>query len=253
MHYFLSELKRGIFSKKAFFCSILCLTSLLLGLYPYATNHLGEGSSFMFKNSYFDGISCTLGLLSPLFATIPFATSYIEEDETGFSNNMIIRIGKTKYISIKFIVNALSSSLILFFTTFVYYLILIKIYGVSFNDIVSLNYQVEPLFYNSQFAYLMLEISGIFFIGIIFSTMAMSFSALIKNKYIISLIPICWYLISASVFINLGGKFNSQIIMSLSMHPEVPIQTRIIHGSVLIITSLAIFFISSLYKERDLA
>ena len=110
--YFNSEFKRAFFTKRMLFINILVLLVLLL---PALTEvrHLqpGEDSINFFirigaflPNSY-------LPLLAPILVCIPFANSYVLENESGIDKFIYTKITTKKYLNTKLLVNALVSGL----------------------------------------------------------------------------------------------------------------------------------------------
>ncbi len=196
LEYCKNILFNGIKDKKFFLAISIILLSMIFSL----TSFLDEGSMYFFKHDYvttflqgYNGDKSLLVPLAPLIATIPFAANHIENRKSGIIKNLIIRIGYDKYFKYTFLINIILSFLVFFISMFIFMLFSILFFDKNI-DLDIYNYITKNSMYNfvaniSPLFYLLILIIHCSIISAVYSSIGLSLSYYIKNKFIAWVFP----------------------------------------------------------------
>lgn len=261
--YFKNELKRAIFSKSSLVAFILTLITLLIG--AYGTLFYGFSPQFDYCKKLYDSIDIFiitkdfgpysfLGVIAPLLAVLPFSNSYLQEKDSGFLKFIYTRIDTKKYITIKILVNAITSGLIVI-TSFIFVFALIcLLLGINVNHNSTFEI-VGPyifLYRKSKWIYIIYIFILTFLFNAIFATLALGLSPFINNKYLSFLCPFAIYMLSMTLFPYIGlGRYKMCLLFSSTVpNNELFI---LIYQIVLLILSVILFNLGVRYRnEKDL-
>lgn len=202
---------------------VVILIGILIGMLDFISNNTIKLSGTDFSiNSYgvysrlmlynINEFVRILQLIMPLIVTIAFADSYLEDVSSGFIKNIIVRYDKKKYLLNRFIVNFVVSGLIIsipFIINYILYAAFIpsiepKIY---FSGIIDTYGFLPNIYYNYPFLYVCIRILLLFVYGGTFSSIALASSIFIKNRYVVTLIPLITY-ISMDVIIQMSISYR---------------------------------------------
>lgn len=196
LEYCKNILFNGIKDKKFFLAISIILLSMIFSL----TSFLDEESVYFFKHDYvttflqgYNGDKSLLVPLAPLIATIPFAANHIENRKSGIIKNLIIRIGYDKYFKYTFLINIILSFLVFFISMFIFMLFSILFFDKNI-DLDIYNYITKNSMYNfvaniSPLFYLLILIIHCSIISAVYSSIGLSLSYYIKNKFIAWVFP----------------------------------------------------------------
>lgn len=92
--YFLIEIKRALFSGSFFAGIVLVITGMVLWIFPNFQRYPNMAEMGRTGSLYwFIWLHCGyIALFSPILATIPFARSYAQERNSGFSRFVLQRL-----------------------------------------------------------------------------------------------------------------------------------------------------------------
>lgn len=138
IHFMHVEMLRSLLSPKFLLAVVLLSATVVLGNldFFFKDNSLIELCK---KKEYL--YSCLISVFSkenitfvlPLFAVLPFSSSYLEERENGFLKSYLPRCGQNNYILSKIIVSAISSGIVVFLSA-----LIVTIWGFALYHQVSL-------------------------------------------------------------------------------------------------------------------
>ncbi|MEG0856437.1 MAG: hypothetical protein RSG52_08155 [Terrisporobacter sp.] len=243
------ELKKSIYCKKFIITFVISLTCLVFGIIEYIfiyKDFKNTGSLYLFTESYSSGFYSILIFLSPIISSMPFALSYLKDQEMNNFNELIDTIGKKKYFHSKFLVNALLGGLVLSSSLAFYYIILVFTKGINLNDIELLvfNKHLNESIINNQILYVSIEIIFSFIFGATFANFTMCLSTVLKNRYLTIISSVFFHMLSSVVLLNVNSHFNSQIIYSASICVDIGFLPRIAYAIILNAISIFIAYMS---------
>jgi len=262
-HYIKNEIKRALFGKNALISLLIALVALVIPLLVFIDfPHYGIKES----KEHFDAIdiftrirstspAALLVVTFPLLATIIFSDSYLLEKETGFTKFIYSRMPIKKYVWIKFIVNALSSTLVGSTASFIMLMFLIYTYGIGIPNRVTVGGPFSNLFYSNRLGYglVLVLITGICYM--VLATLAMGLSAWIKNRYLVLIIPFFYYMLSATLIEILGINrvFNFNLVQVYALNRIGSTSQVFIYLILLMILGFGLFYLGVIAKnEKDL-
>lgn len=248
--FFKSELKRAIISKNMAISIFICIVSFFLNfdfIYSLLT-YSERGVTYFYNWSVYGGI---ISLLFIIIATIPFATSYIDDCSLDYYSSVKDKIGGFKYIITKFVVNFIAGGLVIFIPFILYFLFLLVSKGVSLIDLdyaTEVNILLRHIFEQSQIQYMLLNIILSSIAGATFSTVALAVSIYIKNKYLVMIFPFLCYITSAIVLSDYN--LNLQMIFNLDTDIHLSMTYRLIYALFVVFVSISIFMIKYIIDEK---
>lgn len=249
MSYFLYELKTNLYSTKIIIGIFLVFICLWIGGAEYIFSSFPVGGIYLYKYAFSDGTNSIFVFTAPIIACIPYATSYIDELNSGFTNNIILKLELKKYILIKIIISVFLGGLILLIGCSLFFIFCIILKGINGNEI-TLNDSIAYLYYQSPIKYMVIEIFQIFTFGCVFSSICLMISAFLKNKYLAITATFFVYLSIGIITFDILPMLNLQLLYDISLGPSISIIYRIIYGVLMIICCGTIFFVKCGRKER---
>lgn len=208
MVYFIYDLKRVLFSKRM-------MISLLIGLALIIQYNLMMGMinigyrniSFidMFEAIYIYG-GVTLFYMIPLIATIPSATSYIYDEENGIKDVVYSSKNKKNYLIAKVSVNGIAGGLAASLPSILIFLSCIFIYKIEppLRGEYGIGGAFSGIYTNYPVLYCLIYIALAFLSGAAFANISMALSKKIKNKILITVIPVIIFF-GSIVLISISG------------------------------------------------
>ncbi|MGL5615903.1 MAG: hypothetical protein ACRDD2_06700 [Sarcina sp.] len=234
--YIKSEMKRALKSKNSLITFILLLILLAMGVIGIGDGTNGYLESFQYA---LDGVSAYIFIFLPLLATIPFATSYIDEKKSNMKSYKAIKMGNLGYLINKIIVNFIvafivisSASLIIFFIGF----LLHKGIAGTMLGIDKWGWMQDDY----TFLYIIIQISYVAFLGISFSQLGLAIAAITKNKIITIIGPFVLYIL---MILTVPYWLNPQLIADFARSSEIGILFRTILALGIFIPSTILFII----------
>ena len=265
-YYFKNELKRALFGKNA-----IISFSITLGIFIAAfmkefgfesIKYISEYPSFDAIDAFLNVMSSNIVIVFPLLATIIFADSYLQEKESGFTKFIYTRMPIKKYVSIKVIVNSISSALIAGVSSLLVLISLVVTVGIRDPHIGSYTNNINgPLSYlfdsrDTRLIYALIIVL-LFSIGyMIIGTLALGISAWVKNRYLVLIAPFFYCILCGTIVERLGINrvfdFHLARVISLRYSITKPINV-IIYPVLIFVVGITLFYIGVVIKnEKDL-
>lgn len=238
--FFKYEFKRQILSKSVFLAIIIILISFIA---PYCQ----EARFFDYTDdaiNIFIKISVNLGvsyfpIIAPLIVCVPAINSYISDKESGILNFIYCKLEVKKYLTVKIVINAIASGLILLISEIIILLTLIAIHGIN-NEVIQITGAFSQVYYSSKIFYIIIFMGCSFIFGVAYSTLALGISALTENKYLTVIIPFVYMIISGTIFIMVGiTNLKVTALVDISMSQNI---TIIIYNLVIFVIGMILFY-----------
>lgn len=216
-NYFQEELKRAFISKSTGFSILIILLCLIIGaiesyLFPDPNNNAFN----LLITGYSGGTASVLSIIFPVLVSIPFASSYVTDMQTGYLKYVFTKMETWKYIVIRLLVNGLVGGFVLSFSLLIAFIVFVLLKGTHSTTVNSQLLVFANIFVNYPFVYILLMILNAFLCGLVFSTFALGFSSLLKNKYLSILFPFLFYIFSGTVLIKFNHLLHGAITYSLT-------------------------------------
>ncbi len=144
-----------------------------------------------------------LGVLAPLIVTIPFASSFAIERNTGYFQTICYRVEKRKYLTAKLIANSLTGGAIIGLPLILCYTLLL----ISFGNYAYPNPTAGPFGYlavesPTLYGWYRIIISIIF--GAVYATIGLAASTLFNKAFFANIVPFLVFILPALLFPFLG-------------------------------------------------
>nr|WP_317333881.1 hypothetical protein [uncultured Romboutsia sp.] len=246
-NFFKAEFKRAIFSKNMLFAFIICILSFLFSLNNMLF-HDYRGVTYSYELSVYGGV---ISILAVMVSAIPFSTSYIDEYSSNYCMYIKHKIGSFKYISTKFMVNFIAGGLALFIPFILYYLFLLALKGISFEDLDYLsetNKTLGYIFKQSQVQYMILKIFLTSICGATLATLALGVSIYIRNKYLVIVFPFLCY-VGSAMFLT-EYNLSAQMLFNLDRDPHISMNYRLIYALAIVLVSIIIFIVKYVMEDN---
>lgn len=256
VNYLKTEFKRAIFSPNALISLIITLFILTFSFYKMFLNVKGF-NLYNLKN-IFDSIDIfisirndLLSFLAPLLASLIFSDSYLLDNESGFLKYIYSKISQKKYILIKLITNALISGLIISIALSITFIFLFFLLGIKETGANNVTNDFEFIYHKSRFLYVIFLIGVSFIFNVIFSTLSLGISTLVKNRYLAILSSFFYYIISGTLLSALGFyKLNATILFTLN--PVSSSVEIILYQCILFFIGVILFYCGVLKRNEKL-
>lgn len=265
-YYFKNELKRALFGK-----GTIISFSITLGILIAAFMKEFGFESIKYISQYptFDAIDALLIVMSsnivivfPLLATIIFSDSYLQEKESGFTKFIYTRMPLKKYVSIKVIVNSISSALVAGASSLFMLIFLLVTVGIRNPQIASYTNNIHgPLSYlldsrDTRLIYALIIILLFSIAYMVTATLALGISVWVKNRYLVLIAPFFYYILCGTIVERLGINrifdFHLARVISLS-NPMTNLPNVVLYPLLIFIVGVALFYIGVVIKnEKDL-
>lgn len=238
-NYIKNEFKRGFFSKRNKIAISLCFLCMVLYMHENLFSTYWEvEASYLFTWS----TRGFIGTFAPILVCLPFSDSYLDDVNSGMQKYLYTKITPIKYGVIKLFVNGLLGGFVLLIGSFLSFLIFLSrgIHVVKNANILS---GLADIYTKSPFGYIFLIMFCMFIFGIVFSTLGLSISTIIKNKYVSMIFPLMFYMI-LSVFLE--GVINWLSPSRLMLLRDGHIFTIFLYDFILFVIGVVIFLIKIL-------
>ncbi|MGL6031828.1 MAG: hypothetical protein ACRC0Q_06600 [Kurthia gibsonii] len=247
--YIKQELRRAFWSKRTKMMYLFSIILFFSGMFQYIQWLPSQSVSitYTFLAGYNSSTLSYLALLFPLISSIPYATSYIEDCESGFNKLIYMRMNKNRYLHIRVIINALVGGFTLVIGPICAFLFLLIMKFTTNATLLKKNEQMETVqyFYNqgifSPILMIMIIISLIFICGVVISTFTLGLSTIIQNNYFTALSSFILLLLSAIIFTKFSTKLSLVSIYDVD-HFGMTFLDRFIYESILIVLGLTLIY-----------
>lgn len=169
-------------------CFAICFDSWN-DLINAVTSHEGNVHYFFWNSSI--GGACRTYFL-PIFAAVPFATSFCKEYNLHVLPFIVSREGKRKYCIVKYIINALCGGFVVAMAVGILLLLLstiLPIADTALQDVmISERFHTYVAIYH-PFEYGLIEIFSAFLTGILWSSVALCVSLYISDHFVVLVSP----------------------------------------------------------------
>ena len=245
-YYFKNEFKRVLFSRRSIYVFIITLGLLLISFFNFINI---EGFNLNEFKVIYDSLDVyiyirkdLLVLIAPILASLVFSDSYLLDSESGFLNYIYIRTNKIKYITIKLLVNALVSGIVITFASSIIILL-------NNNHLHDITGPFNFIYYQSRILYFLLLLGVSFIFNVVFSTLSLGLSPWIKNRYLTTLSSFFYYFLSGTLLVSIGlTNLNANILYTLN--PIAAESNIILYQIILFIIGVILFFTGVLFKDE---
>lgn len=247
------ELKRSLTNRNTPIAVIIGILCMIVGTEMNLLNsNFHTDAFYLFSFSYAHGTSSILLIIVPILVCLPFSTSYLQEKQSNFQQNIYVRINKRKYLITKVIINGLVGGLTITIILTISFLIFLIFKGThSTVDLVNyLDLSGTPayLYGISPFLYVLVIIIGSFFGGFTFSTITLSLSTIIKNKYISLLSPFILNAITGIFLQQINKVFYMANFFDVTYY-SLNLIYIVLYEAIILSTFIGIFFYNGLKEE----
>lgn len=212
--YVKQECKRAFISYRMLIATIASIGVVFLSIFGYflSLDSPAMSLTYIFFSSYSYGTTTFLPLLFPLICSLPFTTSLIEDRKSGIHNYFLYRFSPIRYITIKLCINGLAGAIAVIIGPVVLMLTLISIRLINgtqwflADSISSIDY-FHTLQIESPYSMMLLVIVFIFIASLLFSTIGLAISTIIKNVYITWLFPFILFIFTGVGLNLISNKF----------------------------------------------
>lgn len=254
--YFKEELKRAFLSKITIGTAILSVILVFIGMLEYLM-WLPYGNIsllYIFLSGYNSGTACFLSLLFPIISCLPFSISYLEDIKSGFNKYIYLRTNVKQYKTIRFIVNGIVGGTVLFIGPFVAFLFLLaaKVFtGIPMvlEDMETYSY-FQSIGIHSPVVMIIIILISLFCCGFIIASFALGLSTLIQNVYITILAPFIYFIISATILLDIAPYLNLLSLYDVDYY-GASITQRVLFGFILFLIGTVLFFVGGKINEHN--
>ena len=247
--YIKQEIRRAFLSKRTMLMYIFSMGLFFGGMYQYIAWLPSQSVSIMytFLSGYNSGTLSYLALLFPLIASIPYATSYIEDCTSGFNKYIYTRMNKMKYLHIRVIINALVGGFALSIGPILAMLFLLAIKLFTNASMLKAEEQLETITYfysqgiDSPLLMMLVIIAIIFVCGAAIATFTLGLSTILQNHYFTALSSFIVLIVSATLFTRYNAKFSLISIYDVD-HFGMTFLERFIYELILIGIGLVLIY-----------
>ena len=257
MSYRLNVVSRVMRSKRFFLSILIILLSMIFSL----TAFVEEGMEYFFKHDYamtflqgYNGDRSLLVILAPLIATLPFAAQHVENSKSGTMKYLVARMGYKKYFNSNFIINFLTSFITFAIGMFIFFIASFVLFSKDINMDTYMGMTgvstYKMLADKSALLYILAIILHCAFVGACYSSVGLSLSYFIKNKFVAWIGPFIIATIGSlfAMFVGLT-KLEPMAIFDVS---RVQGMTPVFVISYLIISLLLAYVLSLLKFKKDI-
>ncbi len=224
MNYISKMCQRALLSKKFVVAVVILWVTMGFAIVDFGKFVV----DITFESDYIDaflksysGSWSLLPVFAPLLVAIPFAAQHIENQKSGTIKVLVSRLGENKYFNSIFFTNLIVSFLV-FFVGMVLYLTMLYVFFSKNVDIVSFHDELKcsaygDYFKNNPLAYVFLIIVHCSIVGCVFSTVGLSISYFINNKFIAWVSPFVISIITSifALYLNVT-KFEPTAVFDVT-------------------------------------
>ncbi len=265
-YYFKNELKRALFGKNAIISFSITLGILIAAFMKEfgfeSIKYISQYPTFDAIDAFLIVMSSNIVIVFPLLATIIFSDSYLQEKESGFTKFIYTRMPLKKYVSIKVIVNSISSTLVAGSSSLFMLIFLVVTVGIRNPQIASYTNNINgPLSYlldsrDTRLIYALIIILLFSIAYMVTATLALGISAWVKNRYLVLITPFFYYILCGTIVERLGINriFDFHLARVISLKRSMTtLPNVVIYPLLIFIVGVALFYIGVVIKnEKDL-
>ncbi|WP_039931433.1 membrane protein [Anaerococcus lactolyticus] len=257
MSYRLNVISKVMRSRKFFLSILIILLSMIFSL----TAFVEEGMEYFFKHDYamtflqgYNGDRSLLVILAPLIATLPFSAQHVENSKSGTMKYLVARMGYKKYFNSNFIINFLTSFITFAFGMVIFFIGCFVFFSKNLNMDAYMGMTgvstYKKLIDKSALLYILAIILHCAFVGACYSSVGLSLSYFIKNKFVAWIGPFIIATIGSlfAMFVGLT-KLEPMAIFDVS---RVQGMTPIFIISYLLISLFLAYILSLLKFKKDI-
>lgn len=258
------EIKRA-FKRKSFLfallvCTLICIVENIVYNYNYILMPYTSYPYFFedyIKSSILSPYDCfiffhltplsnILFIIMPILVSISYSDSYLEDLNSGFLKSILTRCSKHKYFRNKFLANFIISGITISIPLLISLLILLmtqaNIKPEKLMNALSIGNLNLDMYLNHPLIYTLIWISIYFIFAGVISNIALGFSIIIRNKFIVLITPFITVNVIDILF-NLIGISDYSVTSFLFRYPKInPIAMMITFVVMLITVFLTFFF-----------
>ncbi len=246
------NIKRAIMNKNMLISLLATFLCLLIGGYEPVFLY---GKNVDFTYTFYYALSCgtisILPLAFPIISSLPYASSYSTEYNTGFFKYYLLKTQKKYYIISKIISCGISGGFAVAFPTLLFLLLCIALKGPEitgeFQDYIA---HGLDFYLNAPFYYCLASVLNLFICGALFALIGLAVSVIIKNTYLVNILPFCFYIFMAMFFANININLNPVILFDINSYAESKFIYVIVYKLILLLSSIAVFTIG-VYKNEE--
>ena len=265
-YYFKNEFKRALFGKNAIISFSITLGILIAAFMKEfgfeSIKYISQYPTFDAIDAFLIVMSSNIVIVFPLLATIIFSDSYLQEKESGFTKFIYTRMPLKKYVSIKVIVNSISSTLVAGSSSLFMLIFLVVTVGIRNPQIASYTNNINgPLSYlldsrDTRLIYALIIILLFSIAYMVTATLSLGISAWVKNRYLVLIAPFFYYILCGTIVERLGINriFDFHLARVISLKRSMTtLPNVVIYPLLIFIVGVALFYIGVVIKnEKDL-
>ena len=219
------ELYRGFHNRGMYMALVLgiffIICHFLFVIMKYASSYIGVYINIDYPSNVFtttlmfdmEGVfPIYYAYIFPLFAALPFASSYYDECKNGYRNQVLLRGGMGNYLCSKYIAVFVTAGVVVSIPLLFDLMLsmaclpsLIPQNGLSIYAVAEQDWMGE-LFYTHPFFYIFLYLFVLFCLAGILASISLAVSAFLSGKYIVLFMPFIVSLILESIFTFIGKE-----------------------------------------------
>lgn len=222
MKYLKHELSRAFWNKRTFFAFFLSSVCLMVGAYePLMMGREMYDFAETIIVAETSGVSSLIAILFPLIACLPYASSYVEEKESGYTTYVLTKIKKRDYVAIKMFVNGAVGGSVIAVPSFLLLFLAVLVKGTALSEESgSVVIYYKDFYLNYPILYIVLLICNFFMCGAIFANLALGTARFVKNKYVVVVMPFLFYIFSAMVLSHISIYLNAITLFDVHQYAE---------------------------------
>ncbi|MDD6482862.1 MAG: hypothetical protein PUF65_11455 [Lachnospiraceae bacterium] len=240
-----------------YFLTALVFSMILLEYSYYSTMAFGyenAGNTVeLFLYTLGSGLASWLGILFPMVAALPYATSYVQEYKTGYLKCEFLRERKSIYIVQKLILAFVYGGAALGIPVGLYALQI----GLTHKTEVSLESMEGQRFVSylpniaeqNEAGYMAMSVGFVFLCGAAFSVFALGISAWVKNEFLTILLPFAICVLIAIV--SPVGWFNLLLLFCPSEYSLIETWQLAVMWMGLMAVGIFLFVSGVKYNEKE--
>lgn len=251
------SLKKAIFSIPFLISCLLVIGSMISAIL------LEDMSMSLLENSYepinffltgYTGSKSTLAVIAPIVCTLPIATGYVVDYQSGFEKNIIVKMGMKKYYQSRFITSMIVGGLsilipMMLFFVGSFFLFHDPMSQELFEDMIQNSpYKIAGVI--SPYLYVVIILLHCFVFGMVYAVLGFAVSFFIKKKYIVWIFP---FFISIAfslfaIYLNLTS-IETMSVFDVTRNSNVSLQSIWCEFVIIFVGS---YFIAKKKLEEDM-
>lgn len=257
--YIRQEFRRALLSKMGLATMVSSILLVFIGMLESLIwiNSGVISIVYSFLQGYNAGTASFIVLAFPIIACMPFANSYRTDIQTGFHHYVQYRMKKSRYMTIRLTVNALTGGIAVAIGPMIAFTFLMTLKFLLNVPMLRPRDQLEPVRFfqsigvSSPIMMMVIMIGIMFCCGIIFATLGLGISAIIQNKYIAIFVPFIYLILSVTVLAKIHPALNAMALFDVDLIDQHKIGQTFLYGIVLVVVGITLFFIGGAAKIEE--